>query len=142
LRIPLEGRLGLVLLITVFNDFLLSGFHPIIAGMNGIHQRFLLSVDRTGFRDLDLQITAVQTEKSCRLEKIMETTLGGHLQDNALLMPVLADTLIHVDRTALGTFPSLHVNLLRDVHLPVLPEAGSARSFVNYWKIVCFAYER
>ena len=122
-------------------NFFLSGFHPIIAGVDCFHQRFLFSVQRAGLHNLDLQITAVETKKSFGLEKIAEAVGGSHSEGNALLMPGLADTLIDVGRTAPGTFSSLHENLLRDVHRPVLLKAGSAQSFVNCWKIVCFAYD-
>lgn len=68
LRCPFEGRLRLGLLITMFNVLLLSGFHPIIAGLNGVNQRFLFSVHCAGFQNLDLQIAAIETEKCLGLE--------------------------------------------------------------------------
>ena len=70
LRCPLEGRLrlGLGLLIIVFKKLLLSGLHPIIAGLNGVYQRFLFSIHRARFHHLYIQIAAIETEKSLSLE--------------------------------------------------------------------------
>jgi hypothetical protein len=106
------GRWGLVLTVVVFNEFLFSSFHPIIAGLDGIDQRFLFSVHGACIRHLNFQIATVEAEKSLGLKQIVKAASCDHLEDKTVLMPIIARVLIHVDRTALGTFSFLHRNLL------------------------------
>ena len=131
----------LVLLITEFNVLLILGFHPIVAGLYGIDQRFLLSVHCAGFRNLDFQITTVETQKSICLKQIMEAADCDHLKDKPVRMPIIARVLIHVGRTTFGAFSFLHGNLLPTTLMNVLDYLSWVGwfYFCYFWKIVCLA---
>ena len=111
----LNGSLGLVLFITVFNVLLTLGFHPIVAGLYGVSQIFLFSVHRAGLGNLNFQISTIETQISFCLKQIVETAFRDHLKDKTVLMSVIAHVLIHIDRATFGAFSFLHGNLLSTI---------------------------
>ena len=89
-----------------------SGFPPIVAGLDAVSECYLFSIHCAGFQDLDIQIATIKTKKSLSLEQGRETIRYEHLEDQSIFVPVVTLILVHVERTAFGTFYLLHVNLL------------------------------
>jgi hypothetical protein len=84
--------------ITLFSKDALGGFYPIRAALYRLSQCFLFAIQSGGFQHFDIQMPAIQAEKSTRLKQIVESILAQRLEYDTIVKPVIADVLIDIGR--------------------------------------------
>ena len=76
------------------------GFYPVATVLDRVCERFLISIHRVRLRDLNFQMTAIDAKKGFGFEMISKAANRDHLQDETVLIPILACIFINVLGTA------------------------------------------